>query len=380
MLDEPTNFLDVEALGALAKAIKHFQGGVVVASHNADFLEEMCVEIWQVQDGCLAILGKDGTSKDIVIKAKLQHQMAKDKEKQARELDKNLGPSVSWACSQEDIGRVLNEDAVRSAFEQFIGATLPEHAIQFAVESLTSIAEERKPSGGEEWLSVVVAAVQMVESIGFDHVGDMDHMAPIILALLRNLLRTNAVGSTDGGYNLRGHHINRLHSLRWREKVAFFNECCYCGRELDPQHMDRHQQQCQMSPLRCGRRLDGPCFEMFHGTSAQNAVAIERDGFRPSISGMLGPGVYCSRELRKARRYGPVVLQLEVRLGRVISIDRKDHPLRLLWQTHIGGHFDCAWVPPNSGVVPSGLEENCVRSPSQIKVVGRVSSNARTLF
>jgi len=95
---------------------------------------------------------------------------------------------------------------------------------------------------------------------------------------------------------------------------------------------------------------------------------------------MLGPGVYCSRELRKARHYGKIVFLLHVRLGRVIRIDSVDHPLRTLWQTPTGGLYDCAWVPPDSGVVPSGLEENCVRLPSQIKVIRRVHWNEMAIF
>ena len=34
ILDEPTNYLDREALGALANAIKEFGGGVVLITHN----------------------------------------------------------------------------------------------------------------------------------------------------------------------------------------------------------------------------------------------------------------------------------------------------------------------------------------------------------
>merc|ERR1712008_318010 len=51
-----------------------------------------------------------------------------------------------------------------------------------------------------------------------------------------------------------------------------------------------------------------------------------------------------------------------------------------IWQTSTGGLYDCAWVPPNSGVVPSGLEENCVRLPSQIKVLRRVHWNEKAIF
>ena len=35
VLDEPTNYLDRDALGALATAIKEYGGGVVMISHNS---------------------------------------------------------------------------------------------------------------------------------------------------------------------------------------------------------------------------------------------------------------------------------------------------------------------------------------------------------
>jgi len=50
-LDEPTNYLDREALGALTQAIKAFAGGVVIISHNKEFTDALCTETWLVQDG-----------------------------------------------------------------------------------------------------------------------------------------------------------------------------------------------------------------------------------------------------------------------------------------------------------------------------------------
>merc|ERR1719335_695545 len=49
ILDEPTNYLDRESLGALADAIKEFEGGIVIVSHNNDFTTALCPETWVVE-------------------------------------------------------------------------------------------------------------------------------------------------------------------------------------------------------------------------------------------------------------------------------------------------------------------------------------------
>ena len=46
---------------------------------------------------------------------------------------------------------------------------------------------------------------------------------------------------------------------------------------------------------------DGGTFTMYHGTSASVARLIEKGGFQQSTGGMLGRGVYCSRQPAKAQ-------------------------------------------------------------------------------
>jgi len=115
---------------------------------------------------------------------------------------------------------------------------------------------------------------------------------------------------------------------------------------------------------------------MYHGTSVANARLIVADGFRQSPGGMLGKGVYVTRDKNKAERYplkldssDRVVLELRVRVGRVKRIDKDNHPMQYTWSTQ---GYDTAWVPPNCGMaaVPSGLEEDCVFDPKNVKVVG----------
>lgn len=46
LLDEPTNHLDMECIDALADAINHFSGGIVLVSHDFRLLEKVAKEIW----------------------------------------------------------------------------------------------------------------------------------------------------------------------------------------------------------------------------------------------------------------------------------------------------------------------------------------------
>jgi len=60
ILDEPTNYLDREALGALANAIENFGGGVVIISHNSEFVSQVCKEEWLMDAGHLTTKGESG--------------------------------------------------------------------------------------------------------------------------------------------------------------------------------------------------------------------------------------------------------------------------------------------------------------------------------
>ena len=46
ILDEPTNYLDRDSLGALAGAIETYEGGVVMITHNNEFCSALCPETW----------------------------------------------------------------------------------------------------------------------------------------------------------------------------------------------------------------------------------------------------------------------------------------------------------------------------------------------
>jgi len=62
VLDEPTNYLDRESLGGLASAIREYGGGIVIVTHNREFSEELCSEVWKVDDGRLVASGHNWVS------------------------------------------------------------------------------------------------------------------------------------------------------------------------------------------------------------------------------------------------------------------------------------------------------------------------------
>ena len=62
VLDEPSNHLDIEAMDALSTALREFQGGVLMVSHDVTMLENVCTSLWICDNGTVTHF--DGTVKD----------------------------------------------------------------------------------------------------------------------------------------------------------------------------------------------------------------------------------------------------------------------------------------------------------------------------
>ena len=54
-VDEPTNYLDVETVEALAKALMNFRGGIAMIEPKTDFVEKICNEKWHMEDGMVTV-------------------------------------------------------------------------------------------------------------------------------------------------------------------------------------------------------------------------------------------------------------------------------------------------------------------------------------
>merc|ERR1712178_172143 len=126
VIDEPTNYLDRDALGALTEAIKNWLGGVVVISHNLAFCDQVATEKWIMDAGHLRAEGgeyvdvkvDDKTGDDTVTDAsgnvmdvKVQKKMdpkeikkaINDTEKKLKDhtKNKNLAEEEVWALQDK---------------------------------------------------------------------------------------------------------------------------------------------------------------------------------------------------------------------------------------------------------------------------------------
>jgi len=108
ILDEPTNYLDREGLGALVLACNDYKGGVLIISHNKEFCDNVATEKWIMKGGYLRIEGEskggddeeqsgnkakedvyDGAGNKIDVKQN-QKLSAKDAKKAIKDLEKKL--------------------------------------------------------------------------------------------------------------------------------------------------------------------------------------------------------------------------------------------------------------------------------------------------
>lgn len=125
ILDEPTNYLDRDSLGALSAAIEEYEGGVVMITHNNEFCSKLCPETWVMEAGFLDCRGdpewmKNAASSKVefqqieevtdaagnTMKVKEKKKKLSRKEKLAREkhrkMMRELGEPVSDTESDEE--------------------------------------------------------------------------------------------------------------------------------------------------------------------------------------------------------------------------------------------------------------------------------------
>ncbi len=54
-----TNHLDIEAIDSLAEAIQHYDGGVVLVSHDFRLIDQVAKQIWVCENQTVRLWTKD---------------------------------------------------------------------------------------------------------------------------------------------------------------------------------------------------------------------------------------------------------------------------------------------------------------------------------
>jgi elongation factor 3 len=117
IMDEPTNFLDRDSLGALAGAIKAFEGGVLLITHHHDFTKELCGETWTVGDGKVLTLGQSWDTS--IIEKPLDADETVDAHGNTIKVQKKLTGKLLKAYKKEKAARRKRGEDVSSDEEEY---------------------------------------------------------------------------------------------------------------------------------------------------------------------------------------------------------------------------------------------------------------------
>merc|ERR1712032_261544 len=78
ILDEPTNYLDRDGLGALVRGLEAFQGGVVIISHNTEFTDSVCTQKWIMEKNESTGAGRLREEGEIKLDGEIEEQQGPD--------------------------------------------------------------------------------------------------------------------------------------------------------------------------------------------------------------------------------------------------------------------------------------------------------------
>jgi elongation factor 3 len=78
ILDEPTNYLDRDGLGALVRGLDAYQGGVVIISHNTEFTDSVCQQKWIMEKSEQTGAGRLREEGEIQIDETIEEQKGPD--------------------------------------------------------------------------------------------------------------------------------------------------------------------------------------------------------------------------------------------------------------------------------------------------------------
>merc|ERR1711959_753358 len=78
ILDEPTNYLDRDGLGALVRGLDTYQGGVAIISHNTEFTDSVCTQKWIMEKSEVTGAGRLREDGELKFEGEIEEQQGPD--------------------------------------------------------------------------------------------------------------------------------------------------------------------------------------------------------------------------------------------------------------------------------------------------------------
>jgi len=130
ILDEPTNYLDRDSLGALANAIVEYEGGVVIITHNDEFCRTICPERWVLEKmgdgiGRLDCQGDPDWMTNAVDKTLVEFKQAEENVDAAgnvteiKQVKKEMSRKEEKAYKKRLISKIKNKEILDSDEEEY---------------------------------------------------------------------------------------------------------------------------------------------------------------------------------------------------------------------------------------------------------------------
>jgi macrolide transport system ATP-binding/permease protein len=99
LLDEPTNHLDIDSTNLLINQIKHYDGTIIVVSHDRYFLDKIATKIWSIENANL-VEQKGNYSHYIKIREQRRLTQTREYEKQQKKIElveSQINELTSWS-------------------------------------------------------------------------------------------------------------------------------------------------------------------------------------------------------------------------------------------------------------------------------------------
>jgi ATP-binding cassette subfamily F protein 3 len=134
LLDEPTNHLDIPAQEVLQEVLEHFDGTVLLVSHDRYLVDHLATQLWELRDGRLR-----------VFKGSYQEFLA-DRERQTQAARQAAAQQRAESRQQERQGR-KQDNAARKRAQQAAQIEAQIHHAETTLEALTRDLEMAGRSG-----------------------------------------------------------------------------------------------------------------------------------------------------------------------------------------------------------------------------------------